>query len=216
MMNKMKMTQLAALFLVCFSLGAAQRVHASATSFPGIEDYGFFTRDVVHNLDFLDVDLFAGHDWNYYSNGLIYGGRSWRLATLDEVLGIWNVADPNAPDSPVLYNPGGSLPAVTELVSLFGITQATTGTYASNSTIGLTATPAFYANSFRVAQIFDTINPQFSDHYNASNYEYADSSYGWLGAYMVADSAPVPVPGAVWLLGSGLLGVFGLRRKKSS
>ncbi|MBV5305373.1 MAG: VPLPA-CTERM sorting domain-containing protein [Desulfobulbaceae bacterium] len=27
--------------------------------------------------------------------------------------------------------------------------------------------------------------------------------------------APVPVPAAAWLLGSGLLGLFGLRRKKA-
>ena len=26
---------------------------------------------------------------------------------------------------------------------------------------------------------------------------------------------PVPIPGAVWLLGSGLLGLLGIRRKKS-
>jgi hypothetical protein len=28
-------------------------------------------------------------------------------------------------------------------------------------------------------------------------------------------TAPVPVPAAAWLLGSGLLGLFGLRRKKA-
>ena len=35
-----------------------------------------------------------------------------------------------------------------------------------------------------------------------------------LGAWVVADSATsVPIPGAVWLLSSGLIGIVGLRRK---
>jgi hypothetical protein len=29
-----------------------------------------------------------------------------------------------------------------------------------------------------------------------------------------ADVAPVPVPAAVWLLGSGVLGLLGIRRKR--
>jgi len=29
----------------------------------------------------------------------------------------------------------------------------------------------------------------------------------------VADVAPVPIPGAIWLLGSGLIGMVGMRKK---
>jgi hypothetical protein len=35
--------------------------------------------------------------------------------------------------------------------------------------------------------------------------------YNKLGAWVVADV--VPIPGAVWLLGSGLVGLVGLRKK---
>jgi len=38
-------------------------------------------------------------------------------------------------------------------------------------------------------------------------------SYGFGGPITEIIAAPVPVPGAVWLLGSGLLGMVGLRRK---
>jgi len=36
------------------------------------------------------------------------------------------------------------------------------------------------------------------------------TSYGWLG---VPDTTVIPIPGAVWLLGSGLLGLVAVRRK---
>ena len=35
------------------------------------------------------------------------------------------------------------------------------------------------------------------------------------GFRVYGDAAPVPVPGAVWLMGSGLVGLIGLRRKFS-
>jgi hypothetical protein len=38
-------------------------------------------------------------------------------------------------------------------------------------------------------------------------------SEGWLDDVSVS---AVPVPGAIWLLGSGLIGLFGLSRKKKS
>jgi hypothetical protein len=36
---------------------------------------------------------------------------------------------------------------------------------------------------------------------------------GRAGGYEVISSNPVPIPGAVWLLGSGLIGIVGIRRK---
>jgi hypothetical protein len=60
-----------------------------------------------------------------------------------------------------------------------------------------------------------------------TGFDLAESDYDWIQYIKVegisglaggeidafADVAPVPIPGAVWLLGSGLIGVIGMRRK---
>ena len=43
--------------------------------------------------------------------------------------------------------------------------------------------------------------------------EYTRFSGWYIREVQALDSRPVPIPGAVWLLGSGLLGLLGLRRK---
>jgi hypothetical protein len=41
-------------------------------------------------------------------------------------------------------------------------------------------------------------------------------TYSYYTTSLTSPVSPVPIPGAVWLLGSGLLGLMGLRRKYSS
>jgi hypothetical protein len=60
-------------------------------------------------------------------------------------------------------------------------------------------------------------NPDFPD--RAWLFEFNSGSQGYNGfgyerhAWAVRDMSPIPIPSAVWLLGSGLIGIVGVRRK---
>lgn len=54
--------------------------------------------------------------------------------------------------------------------------------------------------------------------YNHNRLDFAweldNKQFSYIGAWAVADAAPVPVPGAIWLLGTGLIGLAAIRRRK--
>lgn len=55
----------------------------------------------------------------------------------------------------------------------------------------------------------------FPNNYWTSGDKYQDwKQTGNANGYIVEYVAPVPIPGAIWLLGSGLAGLIGARRKK--
>jgi len=98
---------------------------------------------------------------------------------------------------------GSSYAAGPALISKLGITDGMTSTFiwtdpdGSNATsttrdyLALTATQAFLFNSTSASS----------------------SNVGWL---LVSDAAVVPVPAAVWLFGSGLLGLVGIARRNKA
>ena len=60
-------------------------------------------------------------------------------------------------------------------------------------------------------------NAVYQDFYTGEQFLAAKLALGGTGVYAMAvrdgDVAPVPIPPSVWLLGSGLIGLVGLRRK---
>lgn len=200
---------------VIVALFVYQNASAAPTSFAGIEDYGWFTRDTVQNLDFLDVTTFVNHSYSDLESGIIYNSRHWRLASVYEVTSIWNLAQPNAPDGVGYWAAPNHLdPGAGELVDLFGVTHTSSGARNSN---GITATQAsLMPEEYYTAVIWDyyvSYAAYTVDQYNTQSSASPGSAYDSRGAWLVA---PVPLPGAVWLLGSGLIGLLGLRKKFKS
>ena len=92
----------------------------------------------------------------------------------------------------------------------------------------LSATKAFTNGESQTYLITDSSGPisasDFTNYYSSTgggtgnwlaavhvqNTSSGGSGSGWVGAVNVN---PVPIPGAVWLFGSGLAGLIGLRRK---
>ena len=63
---------------------------------------------------------------------------------------------------------------------------------------------------------FDLINLEttiYGPGYNSTGLDF-NTAYADLGVFMVYDTV-VPVPPAVWLFGSGLLGLVGIARRKA-
>lgn len=191
-----------------------QNALAAPTSFTGIENYDWFTRDTIHNLDFLDLTVSSNahvnKTWSFFESGINYGGRQWRLANVDEVCAIWNLAQPLAPDTggQQYYAPNYSDPKIAELGALFGWTF-TSGSYDTLSGWTSTQTGASYAEYY-VAGLWDQKAPYGNDYYYTTGKGVPGSSFAYNGAWLVA---PVPIPGAVWLFGTGLVCFIGLRKK---
>ena len=89
---------------------------------------------------------------------------------------------------------------------------------------------SYYGNEFHItgASFTDEKNSDLLNHYGLPLVDYSghfnisfSASYGKVGDAFTSSSllsgdvtnTPVPIPGAVWLLGSGLAGLVGIRRK---
>ena len=178
---------------IIMSLLIYQNLSAAPTSFSGIEDYDWYTRDTVHDLDFLDVNTFTNYSWNNLQGGMDYMGRHWRLASVDEVAAIWNLAQPLAPDGVGSYSaPNVNDPAIPLLVGLFSATS--TPAAAWQFTSGWTSTQASSLPlEYYTALLWDY---NFSIGAGTDLYRTSGTWSPWendnsVGAWLVA---PAPVP----------------------
>lgn len=98
--------------------------------------------------------------------------------------------------------------------SVVSITGPVLGDYLAAGTLTLTATPSFVLavwDAGLAAWVSDT-NPVIYANANAAHLTFNTSG----GVYVVDVVPSVPVPAAVWLFGSGLLGLIGIARKKAA
>jgi hypothetical protein len=198
---------------ILMSFFMCQTALAAPTSFTGVEDYGWYTRDTLQALDFLDVNIFVNQDWYYFKDGVEYNGRIWRLASAYEVSAIWKLAQVNVPLGVGQYSPGTiSDPFISELIGLFGRTDGNASA-AYKFTNGWTSSLVPESTNVYAALLWDyDVNIGGFDLYRTNGAADPQQKYTSHGAWLVAAN-PVPLPGAVWLLGSGLIGLVAFKRK---
>jgi hypothetical protein len=207
-------------FLFCISQANASLVTVDWSGGSGV---GWITRDTATELDWLDVTLSVNQTFDQVRTGIWYQ-RGFRHATRDELRTLF--ADGGTPDDN--FNLTNTYPFETKsLAEMLGLTILVDGE--RESTYGFTGTD-FFGNdinftSHPIGVTFSALlgkldylsslstgvtgEAHFTQGHPFSNE--ADSSYG---SFLVRTSV-VPIPGAIWLFGSGLLGlVISTYRKK--
>ncbi len=197
----MKAGSVICLTLLVLSLILVPPSHASLVSVDdAVFGVGSVTRDTATNLEWLDVSKTASTNRNYVLAQLVTGGAfaGWHYATGAETLGL--IAAAGIPTGSGLTDPA-VFAAVASFATLVG------------STVTQSGYPEVYAQivtgeSYGANFYFFNGNRTYDTGYLGGGMGGGTQFSSWL----VRDAAPVPIPGAVWLLGSGLLGLIGVRR----
>lgn len=177
-------------------------------------DNGFYTTDTETGLDWLDLTQSTNRSWSDVTSQFSVGGdfEGWRYAQLGEVITLYDHAGATGP-----YGPYTS-PAVidgTIVQSLLDLWGATNGPYESEFITGQLApfpSLAFEWGSFGFW--LGNLDQPYMESWHLSSNAISEA-YERRGSALVRNSA-VPVPAAVWLFGSGILGLIGLARRKAA
>ena len=199
---------------VCAGLvGMSAVVSANAA----LIDNGNFTTDSISGLDWLDLSVTQSQSYNSAP------GRNvgWRYATNSEIEALFSVSFDGYTDTNTIKhysdsNVFGSYADQTEdaqaFASLFGITGVAS---TFSSTLG------FYRDENNILRQmglnqYSGYSRVFSDESTNNWNGYEGLGVNGNGVYLVRDSiSAVPVPAAVWLFGSGLIGLVGVARRQS-
>ena len=214
-----KSISLAATTLVLSTSVNAALVGISDTSmdFLGIAQDGFnLTVDTSNNLEWLDWRLTSNRS---YSDVFAetQGGNldGWRYATASEFEDLATSA--GIPNTFFNSAPGGTHSGFDLLKGLLGFVTHTNGkeyTVAFSATslsLGSHVLGGFIGPSATVFEIPDATSSPVS----LSKF-FPDGNPNYLiGSALVRDVSAVPVPAAVWLFGSGMLGLIGFARRKA-
>ena len=232
----MKSLILSLTLLAAFNVNAAT-VTINETTNPTLDttflDAGNATHlDTTTNLEWLDFgSLVEGEITFGYSieNALAtYGSQGFRLATYDEVYGLFDMFFPTFDGGTsgimTIDEGDGTDPLLTSRNSwLFGFgTDAEVlqdGTVISDSGF-LYSTGMYIDENGDVQMLGFRINAEetitttfFGPEFSVSGLDIT-TGYSNLGVFMVRDYTVVPVPAAVWLFASGLIGLAAVARRK--
>lgn len=204
-------------FIFVFFL-CAFNVHAELISVDWKTDGdNLITRDSVSGLDWLDLTETNYMSYGQVSAQLDTSGQfdGYRYATNLEVVSLWANFGINLDTVAPTYISSYVDPGIESVAVLLGnIADEDSGPYRTYpfGVLGLTANEAYTGHHSR----FGAYNNSSSSFYvhGGSDTQSDEIAYGHTGSYLVTQS-PVPIPAAVWLFGSGLIGLIGLARRKA-
>jgi hypothetical protein len=165
-------------------------------------DNGSYTTDSLSGYDWLDLtettkisfgDLLLQLD----TGGALYA-EGWQLASWSDVTTLFDNAGGDG-----TYNDGGADPLLgSALLPLWGITQP--------PAYGWFATQDVTPGGNTTGGILDINGETW---YLPDAFSTPDTEYDFVGAALYRPMV-VPIPAAVWLFGSGLIGLIGISRRK--
>ena len=182
---------------------------------------GLITLDTDTGLEWLDLTETRNLNYNYVSSQLGLGGQfeGYRYATKNEVDSLF-LAFGLPLDTADQSEPGQEIdPAILSFYSTMGELLSASysdffGTYGVINEIKIEGTHDFVGvsydaqaglNHYSTSAVYSTL-PDDASWVITDPIDYAD-----MGSYLVST---VPVPAAIWLFGSGLIGLVGLARRK--
>lgn len=167
------------------------------------------TDDSYWGADAIILDTETGLEWlntlnsvsdtrDYINTQFGSGGEfeGFRYATLEEVEELFEAVGIQAGDGQTGQD---IFDAVEYMATLVGAVRSQGGNPEILAQIG-------------TGEVWGT-DYQWGDSYNIGVYMTMDGDDTYFPSWLVRDNTPVPIPGAAWLLGSGLLGIIGIRRR---
>lgn len=174
------------------------------------------TLDTDNSLEWLDLTVTADYSYNDINSKLGVGQEfeGWRYATSGEVTGLFDSAGGSA-DAPYDGATAGHTAWVPALLSLWG-TTSTSPNYSRSFFLlddqYLDGPWHYYGSLTDYALSFDV----GSDWAHIAEYGWTgDGTWDWQRGSALVRGNVVPVPAAIWLFGSGLLGLIGVSRRKA-
>jgi len=196
--------------LLLLQLVLVNNAQALAVDF---ENNGDFTTDNISGLDWYDVSLTQGLNYNEVvsltSRGGALEGEGWRYATAAEfstMLGNFLSLAPSG-----FFTPAQG--AFSSLVNMLGSTAATASASTVNGRlINSNTPPHIIATQLDLA--FITTSTTNNDVAIAHNGIILNDSNDITSGSFLVRTTVVPVPAAVWFMGTGMIGLIGFSRKK--
>ncbi|MES9974514.1 MAG: VPLPA-CTERM sorting domain-containing protein [Candidatus Thiodiazotropha sp.] len=189
---------------------------------PGIVEEGVITRDTSTSLEWLSLERMLGRPSDSVSSWMSDGYlKGWRFAEEDEVVGL--LVNFGFPGYDYSLNGSHSDPdlidsSINILTSYLGdtVSSVSSGNVQYSGVIGVIEGQEEELNGFTAYTISINGNIEYV-HYGSSCCVEDPTISSTTSYFLVRETpSPVPIPAAIWLFGSGLIGLVGYSRRKKA